>query len=330
MLLVRLDVDIALALLARSPHRVPGGGLTVLLLLPAAVAVDVVDGYERLTGWAASDVGARGEAQAMVYTEAALLLLCGLKLLLKLRLALALWRVRALGRPAALDGGEVRRLGCTERVLFAACVLSLAAALGALDASLLPSSRTLGSLGQPRDEGGAAAQGGNATLAALAGSALPANASLLGAPTLADLPTLAPMVAAGAPLLAVASAAVLRRGPLQATPLEAFLGMLAGGKGEEEWSEVGVGTALSSWFLSLQVPLLLLVAAAAVALIHKRLSGAASADAKPAPRAPRPQSRAVARGANGGVGSGARRLCSRDAPPRDTRGLQHACLGSEP
>ena len=124
------------------------------------------------------------------------------------------------------------------------------------------------------------------------------------APTLADLPTLAPMVAAGAPLLAVASAAVLRRGPLQATPLEAFLGMLAGGKGEEEWSEVGVGTALSSWFLSLQVPLLLLVAAAAVALIHKRLSGAASADAKPAPRAPRPQSRAVARGANGGVGSG--------------------------
>ena len=100
MLLVRLDVDIALALLALvalyelraattaaaaavagdeddeggedgedvallapSPYRVPGGGLTVLLLLPAAVAVDVVDGYERQTGWAASDVGAWGEAQ---------------------------------------------------------------------------------------------------------------------------------------------------------------------------------------------------------------------------------------------------------------------------
>mmetsp|Transcript_1488 Transcript_1488/g.4875 ORF Transcript_1488/g.4875 Transcript_1488/m.4875 type:complete len:203 (-) Transcript_1488:274-882(-) len=112
------------------------------------------------------------------------------------------------------------------------------------------------------------------------------------APTLADLPTLAPMVAAGAPVLAVASAAVLRRGPLQATPLEAFLGLLAGGRrGKEEWSEVGVGTALSSWFLSLQVPLLLLVAAADVPVAARRSPSPAARGARAAA--------AVARSADG-------------------------------
>lgn len=145
--------------LQASLHRQPGGGLTVLLLLPWTALADLVDGYARVAAWlgrpadgdAADGHVARCDPSSLPHwlpaaacraTPAAVVVLIGCKLLFKARLAFVLLRLRALGRPSALDHGRPPAPPAS-RVLFAASAIALWAAIAAADASLLPSGLSL-------------------------------------------------------------------------------------------------------------------------------------------------------------------------------------------